>query len=184
MSVQASERLFGKLEPTKNGSTYIDPKTMEWEKSQFEKIWKKVLYQNKATGAITYSIANSKDRYVDALLGVRAIDATATLSLNVAGTPEKASVSKKTSTVDPIFGTKGRYQLADSSWYVPFYADIGSGGGTTNLTWQAMLGVGKTFNRVVDVSLAYRTLYYDMKTGGVLQKTTMSGPVLAATIKF
>jgi len=142
------------------------------------------LQQTILTGAITYSIANSKDRYVDALLGVRAIDATATLSLNVAGTPEKASVSKKTSTVDPIFGTKGRYQLADSSWYVPFYADIGSGGGTTNLTWQAMLGVGKTFNRVVDVSLAYRTLYYDMKTGGVLQKTTMSGPVLAATIKF
>jgi anti-sigma factor ChrR (cupin superfamily) len=53
MSVQASERLFGKLESTKNGSTYIDPKTMEWEKSQFEKIWKKVLYQNKDTGEMT-----------------------------------------------------------------------------------------------------------------------------------
>ncbi len=37
MSVQVSERLSGKLEPTKNGSTYINPKTMEWEKSQFEK---------------------------------------------------------------------------------------------------------------------------------------------------
>ena len=142
------------------------------------------LQQTMLTGAVTYSIANTKDAYVDLLLGVRAIDATATLNLNVAGTPEKASVSKKISTVDPIVGAKGRYRLADSSWYVPFYADIGSGGGATNLTWQAMLGVGKTFNRVIDVSLAYRTLYYDMKTGGVLQKTTMSGPVLAATIKF
>jgi len=53
MSVQTSERLSGKLEPTKNGSTYIDPKGLEWEKSQFEKIWKKVLYQNEAVGEMT-----------------------------------------------------------------------------------------------------------------------------------
>ena len=53
MSVQTSERLSGKLEPTKNGSTYIDPKGLEWEKSQFEKIWKKVLYQNEAAGEMT-----------------------------------------------------------------------------------------------------------------------------------
>jgi anti-sigma factor ChrR (cupin superfamily) len=53
MSTQVTERLSGKLEPTKNGSTYIDPITMQWEKSHFEKIWKKVLYQNKATGEMT-----------------------------------------------------------------------------------------------------------------------------------
>ena len=53
MSAQISERLSGKLEPTKNGSTYIDPRVMEWEKSQFEKIWKKVLYQNEAAGEMT-----------------------------------------------------------------------------------------------------------------------------------
>ena len=142
------------------------------------------LQQTILTGTVTYTLANTNNTYVDGLLGVRAIDVTATLNGNLVGTPEKETVSKKTSTVDPIVGTKGRYRLVDSSWYVPFYADIGGGGGTTNLTWQAMLGVGKTFNRVIDVSLAYRALYYDMKTGGVLQKTTMSGPVLAATIKF
>jgi hypothetical protein len=64
------------------------------------------------------------------------------------------------------------------------YADIGSGGGTTNLTWQAMLGVGKTFNQLVDVSLTYRALYYDMKDGGVLQKTTMQGAQLAVSLNF
>ena len=53
MSVQTSERLSEKLEPTKNGSIYIDPKGLEWEKSQFEKIWKKVLYQNEAAGEMT-----------------------------------------------------------------------------------------------------------------------------------
>ena len=42
MTAKLEERLTGKLEPTLNGSIYVDPKKMEWEKSQFEKIWKKV----------------------------------------------------------------------------------------------------------------------------------------------
>jgi hypothetical protein len=137
-----------------------------------------------ASVTTAYGPANNKDAYVDALLGVRAIYATATVNLSVTGTPDKASVSKTTSTVDPIIGAKGRYRIADSTWYVPFYGDIGSGGGTTNLTWQAMAGVGKTFNSLIDASLTYRALYYDMKDGGVMQKTTMLGPQIAVTFKF
>lgn len=142
------------------------------------------LQQTILTGAVTYTFANTKNAYMDGLLGVRAIDVTATLNGNLVGTPEKETISKTTSTVDPIIGAKGRYRLADSTWYIPFYGDIGSGGGTTNLTWQAMVGVGKSFGKLVDASLTYRTLYYDMKTGGVLQKTTMQGPQLAITFKF
>lgn len=137
------------------------------------------LQQTILTGVATYTVANTKEAYVDALLGVRAIYATATLNVNQYGT-----VSKTTSTVDPIVGAKGRYRIADSTWYVPFYGDIGSGGGTTNLTWQAMAGVGKTFGSLIDASLTYRALYYDMKDGGVLQKTTMLGPQVAVTFKF
>lgn len=142
------------------------------------------LQQTVLTGAATYTLANTKDMYVDALLGVRAIDVTATLNGNLVGTPIKEAISKTTSTVDPIIGAKGRYRIADSSWYIPAYADIGSGGGTTNLTWQVMAGVGKSFGSLIDVSLTYRALYYDMKAGGVLQKTTMQGPQAAITFKF
>ena len=145
---------------------------------------KVTVQQTILTGAFSYTLANTKDAYVDALLGVRAIDVTATLGLTVEGTAIKRSISKKTSTVDPIIGAKGRYRIADSTWYIPFYGDIGSGGGTTNVTWQVMAGVGKTFNKVVDASLTYRALYYDMKDGGVLQKTTMLGPQVAVTFKF
>jgi hypothetical protein len=145
---------------------------------------KVTIQQTILTGAFSYTLANTKDAYVDALLGVRAIDVTATLGLNVDGTSIKRSISKKTSTVDPIIGAKGRYRIAESTWYIPFYGDIGSGGGTTDLTWQVMAGIGKTFNKVVDASLTYRALYYDMKDGGVLQKTTMLGPQVAVTFKF
>jgi anti-sigma factor ChrR (cupin superfamily) len=48
-----AERLKGKLEPTPNGSVYIDPSKMEWEKSQFDKIWMKVLYRNDKEGEMT-----------------------------------------------------------------------------------------------------------------------------------
>lgn len=137
------------------------------------------LQQTILTGLATYTVANTKNAYVDALFGARAIYATATLNVSGYG-----AASKTTSTVDPIVGAKGRYRIADSTWYVPFYGDVGSGGGTTNLTWQAMAGVGKTFNQLVDASLTYRALYYDMKDGGVLQKTTMLGPQVAVTFKF
>ena len=48
-----AQRLKGKLEPTPNGSVYVDPSTMEWEKSQFDKIWMKVLYRNDKEGEMT-----------------------------------------------------------------------------------------------------------------------------------
>jgi anti-sigma factor ChrR (cupin superfamily) len=48
-----ADRLKGKLVPTPNGSVYVDPSKMEWEKSQFEKIWMKVLYRNDKEGEMT-----------------------------------------------------------------------------------------------------------------------------------
>jgi anti-sigma factor ChrR (cupin superfamily) len=52
-SASFGDRLKGKLEPTPNGSVYVDPSKMEWEKSQFDKIWMKVLYRNDKEGEMT-----------------------------------------------------------------------------------------------------------------------------------
>lgn len=145
---------------------------------------KVTIQQNVLTGAATYTVVNTKDAYVDALLGVRAVYVTATLNGRLDGTSISKTISNNTSTVDPIIGAKGRYRIGDTSWYIPAYADIGSGGGTTNLTWQVFAGVGKTFNNMIDASLTYRALYYDMNSGGVLQKMTQQGPQVAVTFKF
>ena len=147
---------------------------------------KVTLQQNIITGAATYTVLNNQSAYLDGLVGVRGIMATATVSLDLSayGLSKSTVDSKSVSTADPIVGFKGRYRIADSTWYIPFYADIGGGGGTTNMTWQGMIGVGKTFEKWVDASLAYRTLYYDMKGDGLLQKTTFKGPQLAVTFKF
>jgi hypothetical protein len=148
---------------------------------------KVTLQQTILSAAATYNLFNDKNSNVDGLLGVRWISMTSTLNFTIDGTPLGISDAKSMSTADPIVGFKGRYRIADSSWYIPYYADIGSGGGTTNVTWQAMLGIGKTFEKWIDVSLAYRSLYYDMsssKSNGLLQKTTFQGPQLAVTFNF
>jgi len=54
MTSQAfAERLEGKLQPTQGGSTYVDPKQMEWQKSQFDGISIKVLYRDDRSGEMT-----------------------------------------------------------------------------------------------------------------------------------
>ena len=155
----------------------------------FRVAYKPTIQQTMLTGAATYNFINNQNATVDGLLGVRWISITASLSLAPDGINYSLSDSKTVSTVDPIAGFKGRYRIAGSTWYIPFYADIGSGGGTTNLTWQAMAGVGKTIEKWVDVSLVYRSLYYDMNSSktngaGLLQKTTFQGPQLSATFHF
>jgi hypothetical protein len=147
---------------------------------------KVTLQQNILTGAVTYTVLNNQSAYLDGLIGVRGIMATATASIDLStyGLSKNVVDSKSVSTVDPIVGLKGRYRIADSTWYVPFYGDVGSGGGTTNITWQGILGVGKTFEKWIDASLSYRYMYYDMKGGDLLQKTTFKGPQLAVTFKF
>jgi anti-sigma factor ChrR (cupin superfamily) len=48
-----NQRLQGKLEPTKGGSIYVNPEQIEWTRSQFDKIWMKVLYRNDDAGEMT-----------------------------------------------------------------------------------------------------------------------------------
>jgi hypothetical protein len=146
------------------------------------------------TGAAMYTLVSNPALYMDGLVGARFISTTASINanLNVTGTVDGQVVANKTmnrypsmttNTTDPIVGLKGRYRLADSAWYVPYYGDIGSGGGTTNLTWQAYLGIGKAYDWG-DITLGYRALYYDMKSSGTLQKVTFQGAALAATFNF
>ena len=174
------------LQTTSNSNVTVKPPALGGAVVPVNVADKVTLQQNMITGAATYTVLSNQNVYLDGLLGARGIMATATVSadLSAFGYSRGFVDSKSISTLDPIVGFKGRYRIADSTWYIPFYADIGGGGGTTNMTWQGILGVGKTFEKWVDVSLAYRTMYYDMKGDGLLQKTTFKGPQIAATFKF
>jgi len=45
-----------RMKPTVNGSTYVKPQQLEWKKTQFDKVWLKVLYEDKEKGESTVLI--------------------------------------------------------------------------------------------------------------------------------
>ena len=49
---KATEKL-ARLKATPGASTYVKPQAMEWQTTQFEKIWIKVLYDNAEKGETT-----------------------------------------------------------------------------------------------------------------------------------
>lgn len=50
---EAAAMKRAKMKPTINGSTYVKPQLLEWQKTQFDKVWLKVLYENKEKGEST-----------------------------------------------------------------------------------------------------------------------------------
>jgi len=81
---------------------------------------------------------------------------------------------------DGIVGVKGKIDLNDK-WYLPYYADIGTG--NTDLTWQAQAGVGYKF-KYADVLLSYRYMDYEFKSDSDLDDLTFKGPLLGAKFYF
>ena len=66
METEAQERTVKrrKLEPTVGGSTYIDPNDLEWKPTRFEKVWLKVLYENKEKGEMTCMVKLEPGAYI------------------------------------------------------------------------------------------------------------------------
>ena len=79
-------------------------------------------------------------------------------------------------------GVKGRFDLGQQgAWFVPYYADIGTG--DSDLTWQAMLGLGYSFGWG-DLIGAWRYLDYDMPSGDGLRDLYSSGAAIGVTFRF
>lgn len=97
-------------------------------------------------------------------------------TLNASG-----SVSQSEDLWDGIIGVRGHVKLGDSNWFMPYYADIGTGSST--VTWQAMLGVAYGW-KWGDVGLVYRYLSYDMDDDELLQDVSFGGPALGVTFRF
>ena len=90
------------------------------------------------------------------------------------------SISKKEDLWDAVIGLRGRAKLADH-WYVPYYFDVG--GGSSSMTWQAMVGLSYAFSWG-DATLAYRHLFYDQGGDKLVQDLKFSGPLLGVTFRF
>ncbi len=141
------------------------------------------------TMAGTYTAYKSDVLYIDALAGARYISSTSSINATarVTNSPFTFSASGNQSfvnqTTDPLIGFKGRARIADTSWFIPFYADIGKGPGANNTIWQTLLGVGNAY-AWGDITLAYRAMYFDLDSRVARTKFLNAGPQLAATLNF
>jgi len=124
----------------------------------------------------------------DLVAGARLLDITQRLKWEVTGNvgivplPGRAGeASAKLSNWDAVVGVKGRMPFAGGKWFVPYYADVGTG--ESKLTWQAMAGLGYSL-AWGDVVAAWRYIDYDMKSGKSVESLTFSGPAIAAVFRW
>jgi hypothetical protein len=136
------------------------------------------------TLALSRTLARTDTATLDAFAGVRYLGAQATANWSLSGSigafSRSGSVSQSADLWDGVAGIKGQVRLGrDSRWFVPYYLDAGTGAFTT---WQASAGIGYSFSWG-DVVLNYRHMYLDVP-GGLLQDTTLSGPMLGVAFHW
>ncbi len=133
-----------------------------------------------------YNIVDSEQASVNLVGGARylwiEVDTKLDLSTLVLGQQidRKAKVNLSGHVWDGIVGVRGKINLNDN-WYLPYYADIGTG--QSDLTWQVLAGVGYQF-KWGDVLLAYRYLDYEFESDRALDDLNISGPALGAKFYF
>jgi hypothetical protein len=142
---------------------------------------------NIVTLAGTYSWIDRKEYSTSVVFGARMLDLDQTLDWAFFGTGPlgiansgRAEVSE--TNWDAIVGVRGRARFGeDLRWFVPYHFDIGAG--NSDLTWQALVGLGYSFNWG-DVSVAWRYLDYEFKSGEPMQSLTFNGIAAGVSFKF
>ena len=136
------------------------------------------------TGHVGYEVMQTDKARMAVLGGVRYLDLSADLNIAINGpappTPPPAYLSGSDDIWDVIVGFKGGIML-NENWYIPYYADIGTG--QSNFTWQLYAGIGYKFSWG-DIRLAYRYLEYDQDDDKLVQDLKLYGPQIGIGFRF
>ena len=136
-----------------------------------------------------YGVMAAPGASMDVFAGARMVDLEQTISWSLAGNIGSIPVSGRSggsnvsrTNWDAIAGVKGRLHFgADRSWFVPYYLDVGAG--DSDLTWQAMTGIGYSW-KSVDVVAAWRYLDYDFGSGKPFTDINLNGPSLSVVFRW
>jgi hypothetical protein len=141
------------------------------------------------TIAGTYDVVSDPQARFQVLAGARLLSVKETvgwqLSGNVGPIPlpgRQGDSEAKVDNWDGIVGVRGRLMFgANREWFVPYYADVGAG--DSDLTWQAIGGLGYAF-KWGDVLVAWRYLDYNMKSGEKIQSVNFNGPAIGVAFHW
>jgi len=125
----------------------------------------------------------------DVFAGARHLDATTTLHWSFSapfgpfvGPAQAGKSSVSGDGWDGIAGAKGQLNFGDERrWFVPFYADVGTG--DSDLTWQAATGLGYRFGQF-EVIGTWRYLRYEFDADSRLEDLDLNGPAIGLSYRW
>ncbi len=126
---------------------------------------------------VGYNLVDTEKNILDIVAGVRYMD----LEVNVnSDLPRHPGQSASDDLLDGIIGLRGSYTF-NENWYLPYYADIGTG--DSELTYQLFAGIGYRYDWG-DVKLGYRYIGYEMEDDMIVDNLELGGAILGVSIKF
>lgn len=141
------------------------------------------------TAGVAWRAVSGPSGTLDLLAGARHLAVKQTLTWEFTGSVGPIPVAERSGrreiapkNWDVIVGAKGRFvPIAGGGWFVPLLVDVGAG--DSELTWQAVGGLGYTFPWG-DVVGAWRHLDYRFKSGKSIESLEFSGPTIAAVFRW
>ena len=137
----------------------------------------------------TYSLLDDPATKLDVLGGARYLDVKQTLTYSfsadvgpIIGPGRSATVEAKDSYLDAIIGAKGQFLFGDRrQWFVPWYADVGTG--ESKLTYQVLGGLGYSFSWG-QVLAAWRYVDWNFKSGSKIESLNFNGPMVGVAFNW
>ena len=130
------------------------------------------------TPLVGYSVVDTRKYRLNIGAGARFLHMKADLQTE-ALTTRRAEFSGQN--WDGVIAASGIVDLG-KKWHLLGYLDIGTG--ESDLTWQAMAGIGYTFLDWLQVNAAYRYLAWDFNDNAALDKLDISGPLVGVKFVF
>jgi hypothetical protein len=131
-----------------------------------------------------YTLLQTPGARSDILAGLRYTSVKAELNWELSGPTgglaTEGGVEKTKNFLDGVVGVRGSASLG-GNWDFRYYLDAGTG--SSQLTWQAIAGVGYNF-KGGDVVLDYRHLAYEFHNDRPISDLKMSGPEITVGLKF
>ena len=130
-----------------------------------------------------YDVVDNDQWRLQLFAGARNLNVDASADWQLSGPlnqfPQTGHVQQDTDAWDGLVGVRGA--ATTEHWVFPYYADVGAG--SSDLTWQAMVGAGYRFGWG-ELSAYYRALHYEQGDGELIHDLDFSGPAFGATFHF
>lgn len=128
---------------------------------------------------ISYDLAEGDWGRLGLIGGARYLSVDIEGDFNLGG-PFSLNRSKSKDFWNGFVGLRGAILLSEN-WYLPYYADLGTG--DSDLTWQLFAGIGYRFGWG-DIKAGYRYLAFEQDGDGIVEDMAISGPAMGVVFRF